>query len=183
MLEETIILFTSDHGCHFKTRNDEYKRSCHEASIRVPTFFRGPGFAPGSEPSRPISLIDLPPTLLEAAGITPPEEMQGHSLLSEGGPQDIFIQVSESHLGRALRTERWKYEIVAEDADGWFNMNTDSYREDVLYDLEEDPHELNNLIDRPEFEDVRSALRVRLLDRMVEAGEVRPHVLPPSGAS
>ncbi len=183
MLEETVILFTSDHGCHFKTRNDEYKRSCHEASIRVPTFFRGPGFAPGTEPTRPISLIDLPPTLLEAAGIVPPVEMQGHSLLSEGGPEDIFIQISESHLGRALRTERWKYEIVAENADGWFNMNTDTYREDVLYDLEADPHELTNLIDRPELDEVRIALRARLLDRMVEAGEARPHVLPASGAS
>ncbi len=42
LLDNTIILFTSDHGCHFKTRNSEYKRSCHESSIRVPTAFHGP---------------------------------------------------------------------------------------------------------------------------------------------
>ena len=42
---ETIILYTSDHGCHFKTRNREFKRSCHEASVRVPTAFCGPATA------------------------------------------------------------------------------------------------------------------------------------------
>ncbi|WP_421907510.1 sulfatase-like hydrolase/transferase [Mameliella sp.] len=43
-LDNTIVFFLSDHGCHFKTRNDEYKRSCHEASIRVPMMATGPGF-------------------------------------------------------------------------------------------------------------------------------------------
>ena len=43
-LENTIILFTSDHGCHFKTRNAEYKRSCHDASVRVPTMIYGGPF-------------------------------------------------------------------------------------------------------------------------------------------
>lgn len=178
LLEDTVILFTSDHGCHFKTRNGEYKRSCHEASIRVPTFFRGPGFAPGSEPARPISLIDLPPTLLDAAGITPPDGMQGLSLLAEGGPPDIFIQVSESHVGRALRTDRWKYEIVADGADGWNDMASDSYREAFLYDLHADPSELTNLIADPGLAEVREGLRARLLDRMTAAGEPRPQVVP-----
>ncbi len=41
--ENTILVYTSDHGCHFKTRNSEYKRSCHEASIRVPTAVQGAG--------------------------------------------------------------------------------------------------------------------------------------------
>ena len=43
--DDTIVLFTSDHGCHFKTRNNEYKRSCHESSIRVPTVLAGLVFA------------------------------------------------------------------------------------------------------------------------------------------
>ena len=45
-----LVLFTSDHGSHFKTRNSEYKRSCHDSSIRVPTVFSGPGFAVGDVP-------------------------------------------------------------------------------------------------------------------------------------
>src|SRR5205085_11714901 len=45
--DDTVLLFTSDHGCHFKTRNSEYKRSCHDSSIRVPTALQGPGFEGG----------------------------------------------------------------------------------------------------------------------------------------
>ncbi len=45
ILENTVVLYTSDHGNHFKTRNAEYKRSCHDASLRVPTALSGPGFS------------------------------------------------------------------------------------------------------------------------------------------
>ena len=69
LVDDTILLFTSDHGCHFKTRNREYKRSCHESSIRVPTAFHGPGFAGGGQIQELVSLVDLPPTLLDAAGL------------------------------------------------------------------------------------------------------------------
>lgn len=180
ILDETIILFTSDHGCHFKTRNDEYKRSCHEASIRVPTFFYGPGFNTGTPYPGDISIIDLPPTLLAAAGLTPPDQMQGHSLVGNDGSnhQDIFIQISESHVGRALRTQKWKYEISAPDKDGWADMGSTHYVEAFLYDLENDPFELNNLVDAPEHEDIRASLRDRLALRMEAVGETKPEISP-----
>ena len=81
LTDDTVVLYTSDHGCHFKTRNDEYKRSCHDASIRVPTALTGPGFATGQPVPRLVSHLDLPPTLLDAAGIAVPPEMDGRSLL------------------------------------------------------------------------------------------------------
>ena len=81
LLDNTIILFTSDHGCHFKTRNGEYKRSCHESSIRVPTAFHGAEFIGGGQLQELVSLVDLPPTLLEAAGLEVPAEMQGRSIM------------------------------------------------------------------------------------------------------
>ena len=80
LADDTIVLFTSDHGCHFKTRNSEYKRSCHESSIRVPTVLTGPGFR-GGQLQELVSLIDLPPTLLDAAGLEIPDQMQGRSLM------------------------------------------------------------------------------------------------------
>ena len=49
LADDTILLFTSDHGSHFKTRNAEYKRSGHESSVRVPTFLTGPGFLGGGQ--------------------------------------------------------------------------------------------------------------------------------------
>jgi arylsulfatase A-like enzyme len=72
LANDTIVLFTSDHACHFKTRNSEYKRSCHESSIRVPTALIGPGFDSRGQIRELVSLIDLPPTLLNAAGIHVP---------------------------------------------------------------------------------------------------------------
>jgi arylsulfatase A-like enzyme len=67
LTEHTILLYTSDHGNHFKTRNGEYKRSGHESSIRVPTAVTGPGFTGGGRLKELVSLVDLPPTLLDAA--------------------------------------------------------------------------------------------------------------------
>lgn len=177
-LDNTIILFTSDHGCHFKTRNNEYKRSCHESSIRVPTFFHGPGLMNKGPYDGLVSLIDLPPTLLDAAGLPVPEEMQGQSILRKNPtPEDnVFIQISEHHVGRALRTRRWKYEITAADLSGNVDMNSPRYQEAYLYDLEKDPYELENLCDREDYVEIRNVLRAELLKRIVDAGEPRPEI-------
>jgi arylsulfatase A-like enzyme len=183
LLQDTIILFTSDHGCHFKTRNNEYKRSCHEASIRVPTLLHGPGFGRIGAFEGLVSLVDLAPTLLDAAVLNVPETMQGRSLLGtlrgEAAPrEEVFIQISEHHVGRALRTRRWKYEIEAPGKDGWRDSGSDFYAEARLYDLKEDPNELRNLIASPDHADIRAWLRTRISAHMQEAGEARPEILP-----
>jgi arylsulfatase A-like enzyme len=104
--DDTVVLYTADHGNHFKTRNREYKRSCHEASIRVPTLFTGPGFDGRGAHEGMVSLIDLPPTLLDCAGIAVPPVMQGRSFLRADPPADILIKLSEDHVSRYRRTER-----------------------------------------------------------------------------
>lgn len=174
--DDTVVAFTSDHGCHFKTRNSEYKRSAHEASIRVPFAIDGPGFRGGGRVDRLVSAIDLPPTLLDAAGIDPPATMHGRSLLSldPDGPDDVFVQISESQVGRAIRTPRWKYSATAPAADGWHDPDAAAYVDDLLYDLDDDPYELHNLAGDPAYAEVTAALRERLVSRMVEAGEPAP---------
>ncbi len=189
--EKTIVLFTSDHGCHFKTRNSEYKRSCHDASIRVPTAITGPGFDGGGHVAAPVSLIDLPPTLLDAAGLPVPPEMQGRSALPlvrgerAGWPGEVFIQISESQVGRAIRTTRWAYSVVAPESDSRRAAGADRYVEEYLYDVAADPYELTNLLGFSSHQDVAATLRERLIRRMVEAGEAAPTIEPapsrPSG--
>ncbi|GAA1756849.1 sulfatase-like hydrolase/transferase [Streptomonospora arabica] len=181
LADDTVVLFTSDHGCHFKTRNAEYKRSCHDASIRVPTALLGPGLDTGSPLERLVSHIDLPPTLLDAAGLGAPEDMDGRSLLplvrgaADDRPDDVLVQISEAELGRALRTPRWKYGVVAPGADAWNTPAADRYVDAYLYDLEDDPHELHNLIADPSAaesaEEAVGPLRKRLLQRLAETGE------------
>lgn len=179
-LDNTIVLFTSDHGNHFQTRNGEYKRSCHESSIRVPTALQGPGFNGGGRINELVSLIDLPPTLLAAAGIPVPPIMQGRSILplikqeAVVWPQEVFIQISESQIGRAIRTKRWKYSVQAPNGGGNKRPAAARYVEDCLYDLHADPTELFNLARVESFRPIAAQLRQRLIARMVAAGETPP---------
>lgn len=179
---ETIVLFTSDHGNHFKTRNKEYKRSCHDASIRVPTVFQGPGFNGGRVIREPVSLLDWPATLLDAAGVAPVPGQRGRSLkaLIEGGaaewPGEVFVQISESQVGRAVRAARWTYGVTAPERDGWKDAASDAYVDQYLYDLERDPYQLHNLIGRDGIADVRDRFAAVLVRRMREAGEIEPTI-------
>jgi arylsulfatase A-like enzyme len=182
--DNTVVLFTSDHGNHFKTRNGEYKRSCHESSIRVPTLFTGPGFDGGGQLRQLVSLIDLPPTLLDAAGIPVPESMQGQSILpiitdaNAEWPEEIFVQISEAEVGRAVRTQRWKYSVNAPDKNPVNDSGSDVYQEAFLYDLQADPYELTNLIESEAHNEVKAVMRERLIRRMVAAGEEAPRIEP-----
>jgi len=183
LLDETIVLFTSDHACHFKTRNGEYKRSCHESSIRVPMALSGPGFEGGGRVQQLVSLVDMPPTLLDAAGLPVPSEMAGRSILPllrrkrAGWPDEIFVQIGESQVGRAVRTRRWKYGVGAPDVHP-LEPSADRYKEQYLYDLECDPYELTNLFGRDSHGEVSRIMRERLIRRMQQAGEAVPEIEP-----
>jgi arylsulfatase A-like enzyme len=180
LLDDTVVLYTADHGNHFKTRNSEYKRSCHESAIRLPTAIQGPGFDGGGRLNQLTDLLDLPPTLLDAAGLPIPASMQGRSLLPLVNRQpvewadDVLIQISEAQVGRALRTKRWKYGVDAPDKHGGRDASSERYVEQYLYDLQADPHELTNLVGLVNFRAVADDLRDRLIRRMVAAGEAAP---------
>ena len=183
--EDTMVVFISDHGCHFKTRNAEYKRSPHESSVRVPFALWGPKWDGGGEHRCPANLVDLAPTLLDAAGIAIPATMEGVSLLpvvrgeKNHLPDESYIQFGDGGLppGRALRTSRWKYAVTA--SDNFVNQGTaDTYEESHLYDLQSDPYELANLIDSAPHESVREEFRARLLKRMSAIGEPAATITP-----
>ena len=180
--ENTIIIYTSDHGCHFRTRNGEYKRSCHESSLHVPMIIHGPGFTGGKTIHELVSLIDLPPTVLHAAGAEPLPAQAGRPLqpLVDGAatdwPDDVFAQISESHVGRAVRTQRWKYAVSAPDANPREQGGSEHYFESHLYDLQSDPHELNNLVADPDHAEVRAEMAARLKRRMRDVGEHEPTI-------
>ncbi|MCL2740963.1 MAG: sulfatase-like hydrolase/transferase [Oscillospiraceae bacterium] len=180
--DDTITLFVTDHGCHFKTRNDEYKRSGHESSIRIPCVLTGPGFQGGGRVRRLTSLIDLPPTLLDAAGIAVPDHFMGRSVCpivkDRAAPwrDDVYVQISESSVARAIRTSRYKYIVRAEGKDPWRDAASGEYVEDALYDLRADPYELNNVIGYESHAALTEVLRARMLGRMAEAGEGEPSI-------
>lgn len=182
MLDDTIVMFTSDHACHFKTRNSEYKRSCHESAVRVPTMITGPGFMAGGQVRALFSTVDVAPTLIDAAGLVVPKEMTGRSVMPVVRDaralwrDDVFMQISETETGRALRTQRWKYGVTSEYHEDL--PRSDVYREAYLYDLDSDPYEMVNLVGMDAFRGIADDLKARLLRWIAEIEEGhRPEIL------
>lgn len=185
ILENTNVIYTSDHGCHFRTRNHEYKRSCHEASIRIPMAAQGPYFDDRGVVGELATLLDVPTMLADAAGVELPADVVGRRLgdgeirnALRGGAtgagaetESILIQVTEEEVGRAIRTRRWKYAVTAVDVDPRRTGVAERYYERHLYDLEQDPYELHDLVSDPAYDSVRMDLRNMLLARMELAGE------------
>ncbi len=182
--DNTLVIYTTDHGCHFRTRNGEYKRACHDNAIRTPLIACGPGFTGRKVVDELVSLIDLPPTILTAAGLDAPDYMAGAALqplvagTTDNWRKEVFVQISESQVGRAIRTRKWKYSVRARGKKGGAVPAAETYTEDFLYDLESDPHERNNLVQDPRFTGVRAKLARPLKRRMLRAGEKEPEILP-----
>lgn len=178
LAENTIVVFTSDHGCHFMTRNEEYKRSPHNASIRVPLIVQGPGFNHGTALPEIVGNIHVMPTLLEAVGIAVPQSVKGKSFLGlateaearKAWPNKELVQISESMTARALRTQEWTYCVI--DAEGRRSEKfSDKYVEYQMYSQGSDPYEQVNLAGRKEFRAKAAELRTELKGMMAAAGE------------
>ena len=88
---------------------------------------------------------------------------------------EVFIQISESMTGRALRTPQWTYVVAVPD--GKSRESAPQYVEYQLYDLMADPHQLVNLAGRRETQAVAGRLRERLRARITEAGEEPAEIL------
>jgi arylsulfatase A-like enzyme len=185
LADNTIFVFMSDHGCHFMTRNQEYKRSTHNSSLRVPLLIEGPGFESARQIQEVIGLIHLAPTLLDAANVPAPESMKGRSVMPllhdakarDEWPNSELIQISESMTGRAIRTRDWTYCIA--DPTGVTNVPASTnYHEYQMYDQRSDPHELANLAGRKEYRETADELREQLKKLMVASGEPEPEIAP-----
>jgi iduronate 2-sulfatase len=139
LAENTIVVFTSDHGYHLGEHDFWQKLSLHEESARIPLVVAAPGVAP-TESDALVEQIDLFPTLVELAGLPVPPHCQGESLAdvlagSTAGVREAAYSMTRS--GHLLRTQRWAY---MEYADG----------EAELYDMLADPRQFKNLARAPE---------------------------------
>lgn len=183
--ENTVIVFASDHGSHFKTRNrdehlngyDDYKRSCHSGCLHVPLVIAGPGWRGGKRIKELVSTASLPKTWLAMAGIHVGDRMIGEELQevaegkTAGRVNAIYAQISESRVGRCIRTPEYLYAVYAPGKDGRETGCSDVYQDDFLYDLRKDPYELVNVVHEEEYRAAREELAERLLRLMEEAGE------------
>ena len=188
LYENTVIIFASDHGSHFLTRNrdshlngyDDYKRSCHDAALHVPLVIAGGPFKGGIAVEELVSTASLPKTILALAGVDVGEAMIGENLLDvvekkdDNRPNEVFAQISESRVGRCIRTARYTYSVYAPGVNGGEAAAAGRYADDFLYDMEKDPHQLNNVVADPAYVQVKQELRERLLDWIQRAEGTRP---------
>lgn len=191
LYENTVIIFASDHGSHFMTRNtdshlhgyDDYKRTCHGAATHVPLVIAGGDYKGGKAVEELVSTESLPKTILAIAGVDVGDAMIGENLLdvvcgkTDNRPNEVFSQISESRVGRCIRTRHYLYSVYAPDKDGGACAASDLYADDFLYDLRTDPYELNNLIHDPAYDKVRLELREKLLGWIEKAEHSRPRIV------
>ncbi|MFA6864983.1 MAG: sulfatase-like hydrolase/transferase [Sphaerochaetaceae bacterium] len=184
--DNTVIIYVSDHGSHFNTRNkdahlngyDDYKRTCHDSALKVPLIIAGGKFNNGGVVKRLVSTGSLAKTILSIADIDVGDEMIGENLLDEvlhlhdNEPDEIYAQISESRLGRCIRTNRYLYSVYAPHINGGESASTNEYFDDYLYDMESDPFQLNNIIDDESYSSIKEDLRARLIKWIKESENI-----------
>ncbi len=183
LADNTIIVYTSDNG-HFLFEFGFYgKWLMYEPSLRVPLIVYDPRIAP-AERAKTVDAfalsIDMAPTLLDFAGLKAPETMQGRSLvpLLEGEVpadwrQDLFYEYNfimfpgdiPSSIG--VRDKRWKY----------IRYLDPRFEYEQLFDLENDPDEIQNLAKNPEYAPELERLRKRLADYRAEIPDNAPEFM------
>jgi N-sulfoglucosamine sulfohydrolase len=204
--ERTLVICTTDHGLAFPTA----KASLLDRGIGVFLIMRGPSFTSGRAIDALVSHVDIFPTVCELAEIEAPDWAVGRSLVplvagreAPGLRGEIFSELTY-HAAyepqRAIRTERYKYIRRFDDypypvlpncdespskeaylARGWARR---AVRRESLHDLFFNPGEGRNVIDEPEYADVRADLRARLERWMVETSDplLDGPIEPPPGA-
>jgi arylsulfatase A-like enzyme len=171
MEENTIVVFTSDHGNMLGSQGATLKRKPWEESIGVPGVIRYPGKVPaGGKSDLLLSHVDLCPTLLSLCQVPRPEGLQGKDLSAavlgrEAGPDSVYFQIFGPYHGdgtrdawRGIRTDRSMY--ARWKSGPW-----------LLYDLQNDPDELHNLAGDSSDASLRREMDDRLADWMKRTGD------------
>jgi arylsulfatase A-like enzyme len=162
--ENTLIVYTSDQGFFLGEHGLFDKRFMYEEAMRTPLMIRYPREIEANLQTELLTQnLDIAPTLLELAGITIPDDMQGKSLREIWQNRDvqwrdaIYYHYYEKGFGATphygVRTNRHKLIHYYDVVDSW-----------EFYDLETDPNEMNNLYNDPAYEKTIAELRINLTE-------------------
>ncbi len=148
--QRTIVVLWSDHGWHLGEKGHWHKMTLWERATRVPLVVVAPGVTrPGSRCVRPVSLLDLYPTLMELCAIEPVARLDGESLLrllkDPHAPRRRPALTTYLRGNHALRDDRWRYIRYADGGE-------------ELYDHRSDPNEWTNLADDPQYGPIKARL-------------------------
>ncbi len=155
-LSETLVVFTSDHGVYFGERRRLFKDPLipFDPVARVPLLAAGPGVPEGVRCEPVVSLLDLAPTFVRAAGLEPPDRLDGE-------PLQRYFADPDAGAGRTVYCYgRDGFDMVRR-GDVKYSLSHDGEAE-MLFDLASDPGEWRNLAGAEKWEPVRRKLREKL---------------------
>jgi len=166
--DRTLFVITSDHGDYLGDHNMNGKSAVpYDGAMRIPLIVRGPGVPAGARSDEPVEILDAMPTLLELAGLPLPKGNQGVSLVPAmrgGKARDLTYMQSVSN--RIIRTKTAKYCY-------WVNGD------EVLFDLEKDPHELRNVAQDPAARPLLDRMRLLMMRKTLQAVDPLPERVAP----
>ena len=171
LTENTLIVYTSDQGFYLGEHGWFDKRFIYDESFKTPLLARWPGvIEPGSSSEQMVQNLDFAQTLLETAGVTPPDDMQGESLIpllkgdEASWDRDAvyyhYYEYPSVHMVKrhyAVVTTEYKLAHFYYDVDEW-----------ELYDRKKDPQEMKNVYNDPAYADVVAELTQKLADLRVQ---------------
>lgn len=170
VLDDTIIVFTSDHGDCLNDHGHSQKWNMFEPTVHVPAIVWGPGIPAGRAVEELVALFDFGPTILEWAGIAPPGWMEARSLNplmgggEDGAPRDrVFAEHSDDAILTGTR-----YMTMIRKGD-WKLVHFVDSDEGQLFDLAADPGERVNLWDDPGCADRRAGMIMDILHWRIES--------------
>lgn len=183
--QSTLIIYMGDNGFELGEHGFYDKRDAFEESIRVPMLAYAPGLIKsGTKVKQMVQNIDIAPTILDLAGITPPKaaKMDGQSFLP------ILENKSVTWRDHILYEYHWEWNFPATPS--LFAIRTDRYKyifyhgvwdHNGFYDLQTDPHERHNLINVPAFQDQIQTMKKQLFDELEKSGALTIPVRRPEG--
>jgi len=167
VLDDTLIIYTSDHGEMLGQHGLWHKMQAYEESFRVPLLFSAPWLAQGARSSATASLLDIAPTILGQQGFSVPESYEGRDLspwLNNPEQRDdrTYLFGEQKPLGPFHKEVSWR--MVT---DNRYKLIWNCHDKTELYDLERDPSEKNNLSGTAACSDIEKRLGNELQDWMI----------------
>jgi len=170
--DNTIIVLTSDNGYHTGEKSRIYKHSVWEESARIPLIIAGPGFSSGKKCFKPVSHIDIFPTLIDACDL-PQRPNKGLPL--DGYSMKPLLLDPENGRWKgpdvSLSMVCWPGNVNTFDSEYHFTVRSERYRYilsnqgyEELYDHEVDPNEWKNLVSDKKYRDVKNTMRKQMED-------------------
>lgn len=177
-LDNSLIVYASDHGEMLGERNFRFSKYClFESSVRVPMILSGsviPTGKRGTIDDRPAELVDLMPTMLQVAGAHAPTGIQGFDLLSDPKRLASFCEFHDAGAPAYMwRTEDWKLILFMDRPLAESSLHLNAVKGE-LYDLKHDPNEWNSLYQSNEHASLREQMKTELLMHVACAATAYP---------